>query len=151
MPSVFEFYRSEPEEGITKVANRLLLLELPAPYPDSVAVASLDVDPYWSEEIGKLLRRKQVFSRAELRKLLGEAVLVAGNLFVGAPGLVARPDGFLDVPDTVRQCALSIDALDGRFLSVRGMDQELVRAARALVKDPSEIEEIDLEQVRLIY
>ena len=129
----------------------LLHMEFPVGFPDTVAVAWMELASERSSDIGRMVRRGRVFSRQELVDLLEGAYVGNGWFFFGAPGSIGDPVRPVSVPEMLSCSAFAVDVLEGNWLHVRTIIPAVAEAARTVIVGVQEIERCELDDVRLTY
>ena len=147
----YQLWAPYPEAGVNAVLADLLVLELPAGTPDTVAVAGLEVVSWRAADIERMTRGGRVFDRAELREVLEGAGVTYGWFFFGAP--LARGEAVepVDVPRLLGRSAFVADVLEGNFIGARTVRPDVFSTLREVIIGAKELEPCDLDAVQLMY
>jgi hypothetical protein len=139
----------EPESGVTAILSDLLRTKLPLSFRKAVAVVGLNISSDRASDINRLVRNGRVLSQHDLEEVLHDAAVVDGWFFVGVPGQVGDAVDPPNVPELLSRSAFVVDILEGRFLFVRTINPAIAQAARDVVIGAQEIEQCELQDVRL--
>ncbi len=148
---VFQFVVYNPESGVDAVLFDLLRMDLPAAFLRQVAVAGLHAVSDNVEGIRRLAKGGRIVAHAELQSVLEGSVITRGWFFVGAHGTLGENVEPVDVPRVLSNSAFVVDILDGRFVYIRTVVRSMAEAIQKVVLGIKEIDQCDLEGVRLTY